>query len=169
MSALEREISVRIGEVHIAKAPCVLKTTLGSCVGIAFVWRARALCGLAHCLLPAAPPGPFVRGAKYVDQAITSLLQMMKVTEDDHAAIEVHLAGGGNMRSRPLAKHVGLQNAEAATARIRALGMRVATADLGGQGARQLRMLCPSGEVSVTRIAAPPAPPRDGGDAVDDP
>ncbi|MEJ0004348.1 MAG: chemotaxis protein CheD [Pararobbsia sp.] len=53
------EVVVRIGEAKAASHG-VLKATLGSCVGIGLLWRARQRCALAHCLLPESPsPNPY--------------------------------------------------------------------------------------------------------------
>ena len=52
---MSREYHVKIGELRRGRTGEVLKTTLGSCVGIAILWKARGRYALAHCLLAESP------------------------------------------------------------------------------------------------------------------
>ena len=73
---MSREINVHIGEVKIATSDTILRALLGSCVGVAILWPERNIFGLAHCLLARSPDKEFKVGARYVDQAIYSLLSL---------------------------------------------------------------------------------------------
>ena len=94
---------VGMGQLKIGARSEQLQAVLGSCVGIAFIWRKGGCCGLAHCLLPEAPhaarvPAPIgPPDARYVSDAVPSLLRMMGAHEADYPDIEVILAGGANM------------------------------------------------------------------------
>jgi chemotaxis protein CheD len=159
------EVHVRMGQLAMGHGPTVLKATLGSCVGIAFIWHARDRSALAHCLLPYAPcaqDAPVARppsGARYVDQAIAALLHLLRAQPEDFAQIEVHLAGGANMSRRAVGDSrtpmVGALNIEAALQLLSARGLAVCSQDLGGTVARQMRLDCATGGVSVTRVPAP--------------
>ncbi|MDR3606102.1 MAG: chemotaxis protein CheD [Oligoflexia bacterium] len=149
------ELHVKIGEIKIGRSPELLKATLGSCVGIAFSWKKKGLFGLAHCLLPSAPGKCTELGAKYVDQAIQSLLIMMKVSPADYDQLEVHLAGGGNMMKQLVVRnshHVGLQNVDAARKMLDGLGLKIKAADTQGDAARQIIVDCASGGVEFKKI-----------------
>ncbi|GAB3443396.1 chemotaxis protein CheD [Massilia solisilvae] len=153
-------VHVRIGQLAIGHSPTILKATLGSCIGVALLWRARGVYGLAHCLLPLAPDASIGHGrARYVDQAVISLLDAMGAMAEHHAEIEAHLAGGGNMMQRtPAAGRVlpvGQLNIEAAQRVLEAHGIKVHSADLAGFHARQIQVDCASGSVKVTRVPAP--------------
>ena len=39
-----KEINVHIGEIKVAKNGAILKTILGSCVGICFIWKKKGIC-----------------------------------------------------------------------------------------------------------------------------
>ncbi len=149
------DIHVKIGEVKIGKPGDILKATLGSCVGIAFVWKKRNLFGLAHCLLPESSGNDFVLGAKYVNQAIPSLMALLKIKKEDIGEIDVYFAGGGNMMSQ-LAKrnidHVGTLNVEAARKYLSLNGFTYKELDTGGEVGRQIFINCSSGEVYVNRF-----------------
>ncbi|MBK7889573.1 MAG: chemotaxis protein CheD [Bdellovibrionales bacterium] len=87
----QKEINVHIGEVKIAKNGEILKAILGSCVAIGILWEKRGVCGLAHCLLAENPEKTFAIGGRFVDQAIPSLLALMKIRLENFGEIEVIL------------------------------------------------------------------------------
>src|SRR5579872_1204538 len=92
-----RRQQVGMGEIKIGTGSDILHAILGSCVGIGFIWKNGNRCGLAHCLLPEAPMQICSIGARYVSQAVPSLLLMMGIKEHDYPDIEVILAGGARM------------------------------------------------------------------------
>jgi chemotaxis protein CheD len=134
----------------------VLRATLGSCVGIALMWRERGIYGLAHCLLPDAQDRPERVGAKYVTQAIPSLLTLMQVQRASHHALEAVLAGGANMVHyvrRPTHAPIGEQNVRTAQQLLERLGVRVVHTDVGGECGRQLLIDCHEHAFVVKKIA----------------
>ncbi len=134
-------MNVHIGEVKIAKNGETLKAILGSCVGIGFIWKANQKCGLAHCLLPESPTPTFEIGGRFVDQAILSLLAMMRIKEENYSNVEVIIAGGGNM-TNPGAKDssvlVGANNFRIALQVSKTLGLKVVHSDGGGEEGRKV-------------------------------
>lgn len=149
------EIHVNIGEVKIGRSGDLLKATLGSCVGIAFVWRDKNICGLAHCLLPEADESSFNINAKFVSQAIPSLIAMLKIRPENINEIQVSIAGGGNMMSQLFRKnidHVGTLNIIAAQKYLKQYGLKFSELDTGEDVGRQILVNCSSGEVSVRRF-----------------
>ncbi len=149
------EIHLRIGQFAVGRSPCVLKTTLGSCVGVALLWPARGVFGLAHCLLPYEPVASGAAGARYVDQAVASLLRALQAAPADHRRLHAHLAGGATMgrgQAAGQAPLVGRQNADAAIAVLKAHRITVRSSDLGGECARAMRLDCSDGSVSVRRV-----------------
>lgn len=162
-----REIQVHMCAVRIGSGTEVLRATLGSCVGIGLLWRERAIYGLAHCLLPEAPhrpnapnqPDPLDSiGARYVTQAIPSLLLLMQAQRASYGALEAVLAGGANMVSyvrRPSHAPIGEQNVRTAQRLLDTLGVRVVHADVGGECGRQLLIDCQHHTFVVKKIARP--------------
>lgn len=138
---MTRTLNVHIGEVKVAKHGERLKAILGSCVGIGLIWRQEKKCGLAHCLLPKNPEKSFEVGGRFVDQAIRSLIAMMKIGKGDCAMVHAVVVGGGNMtsfltsRSTPL---VGEANYQAAMSELKQAGVRIVHADGGGELGRQV-------------------------------
>jgi chemotaxis protein CheD len=157
-----REIQVHMCEIRVGGSDDVLRTTLGSCVGIGLLWRARGMYGLAHCLLPEAPArihpstASDAISAKYVTEAIPSLLQLMQVQRASYRELEAVVAGGANMVHyvrRPSHAPIGEQNARTAQRLLDALGVRIVHTDVGGESGRQLLIDCRQHTFVVKTIA----------------
>ena len=131
---------VRIGEIKIAKSPLSLQAILGSCVGIAFLWREKDIYGLAHCLLPLAPPGYEKQPARYVSQAIPNLIKAMNISPKDFTQIQVTLAGGADMREskKTGVLPIGAMNGEAAMSILADMGLCPSIIELGGTQGRKI-------------------------------
>lgn len=134
-------INVHIGEVKVAKNGEVLKAILGSCVGIGFIWREKKICGLAHCLLPEIPVQTFTISGRFVDQAIPSLMALMKIRPENFNQIEAVVAGGGNMTNPTegdTSSLVGSLNFKVAERELKKLGIRIVYSESGGEEGRKI-------------------------------
>lgn len=152
------EISVRIGEIKIASADQNIKAILGSCVGIALIWKNKNMKALAHCLLPYAPKDSqdfqYSHG-KYVSSAVPKMLEMLNIPTNKLSELEVHLAGGANMLgqiSKINRDHIGQQNAEAAIHFLKLYGLKIESTHLGGLQGRQI-YIQQNGLVKITTFA----------------
>ncbi|MDN2671730.1 chemotaxis protein CheD [Janthinobacterium sp. SUN026] len=151
---------VGMGQLSVGTQGEQLQALLGSCIGIGFIWKNGPCCGLAHCLLPEAPGtagAPGAPNARYVSQAVPSLLRLMGVRQADYADIEVVLAGGASMFGpRNGRLQVGRQNAEAAQKYLDQCGLHVSFCALGGRHGRQLLIDCARHSYAVTDVVAQP-------------
>jgi chemotaxis protein CheD len=143
----ERVIWVNIGEVKTTSSGQTLKTNLGSCVGIGLLWRERHLYGLAHCLLPAAPPEQTVKNGKYVDHAVALLVEKMKITRADTADVEAIVGGGAAIikvqsGTKQATKHwtIGDDNVAAALQQLTKLHVPLMFRDVGDHYGRQMTL-----------------------------
>ena len=149
---------VRMGQLKIGVRTDQLEAVLGSCVGIALIWKKAGRCGLAHCLLPEAPVEEAstlkaMTSARYVSLAVPALLRLMGAHEADYPDIEAVLAGGANMldaRSQRL--QVGQQNAAAARKYLQQCGLTVSYCSLGGKHGRTMHVDCAAHCVTVRDI-----------------
>ena len=148
---------VGMREVKIGRRGDVLRATLGSCVGIGLIWQKGGRCALAHCLLPESP-APIIRiGARYVSQAVPSLLSLLSLKPADYPDVEIILAGGARMfRSRPSVAHVGELNTAAALRYLALHGLKVSHADVGGRRGRQMVIDCARLSYAITEIERQP-------------
>lgn len=134
-------LDVRIGEVRIARNGELLKAILGSCVGVGAIWKEKRICGLAHCLLPQSPVPTFAIGGRFVDQAMRSLVAMMRIRPENRAEVDLVIVGGGNMTNPGAVDSEGLVGANNFRSALRIaaeLGLRVALADGGGEEGRKI-------------------------------
>lgn len=138
---MQKVLNVHIGEVKIAKNGELLKAILGSCVGIGVIWQEKGICGLAHCLLPESPTPTFEIGARFVDQAVRSLIALMKINPENSASVSLVIVGGGNMTSAdptngsPL---VGENNFKTALSEVKKRRLPILYSEGGGKEGRKI-------------------------------
>lgn len=138
---MRKVLDVHIGQVKIAKNGELLKAILGSCVGIGIIWKDNEICGLAHCLLPKSPTPTFEIGGRFVDQAIRSLIALMKIKPTDIDAVSVIVVGGGNMTSPGVADTsdlIGTNNFNCAIQEIKKLNLKMIYSEGGGEEGRKI-------------------------------
>src|SRR5579872_451115 len=96
------EIYLQPGEVHFARKPSIIRTILGSCVGVTF-WSARLGAGaLCHALLPRCPKNSPAglspaAGRRYVDFAIRDLARQFDQLGACRAEVQVKVFGGADV------------------------------------------------------------------------
>jgi len=151
--AIAHCVQVGMGQLKIGSRTDQLQALLGSCVGIAFIWKKRGRCGLAHCLLPDAPQPQGELGARYVSQAVPALLALLGATETDYPDIQVVLAGGATMLdARSSRLRIGQQNIDAARRHLRKCGLSVQYCRIGGKCGRTLTIDCATSSFIVNEI-----------------
>lgn len=162
------EVHLQPGEVYLASTPSILRTILGSCVGVTF-WSPRLQLG-ALCLgvLPRCPRGARApEGYRYVDFAIRELLRQMENLGALRGEMQIKVFGGADTlpvapvgRSR---QTVGRQNGETALATLRQENLTVLISDLGGLAGRTIQFHTGTGEVLLRRLTqmAPDTVPRE--------
>ena len=141
MDSNKKVLDVHIGEVKIAKHGESLKAILGSCVGIALIWEQQGKCGLAHAFLPQSPTTTYQIGAKYVDQAVRSLMAMMKIKGENTQDVSAIVVGGGNMTAdedKNQKKLVGASNFKNALKEIESRGFNLTYSEGGGTLGRKI-------------------------------
>lgn len=152
-AARRAPLQVPMGQLKIGTRTDQLQALLGSCVGIGIIWKKRGRCGLAHCLLPECPQAAGELGARYVNQAVPSLLRLLGATEADYADIEVVVAGGATMLNACSSRlQIGQQNAEAARHHLRKHGLTINYCRVGGKCGRTLTIDCATCTYAVQEI-----------------
>ena len=158
---LPTEIYVLPGESHLVSGPAILRTVLGSCVGVTFRITRLGVAALCHPMLPAYPGGGrtimgLAAGRRYVDFTIRDLARQFDSLGARREEIEVKLFGGGdvlvvtNPESRPT---VGKLNCEAALRVLCEEGFEVAASSLGGTCGLSIQFHTISGEVLLKRLS----------------
>lgn len=155
------EIHVHPGECRVVSQPSLLRTVLGSCVGVTFFVPRLGIGAICHPMLPHCPAhrrdglaGTARR--RYVDLAIRDLARHLDSLGVHRAEAQVKLFGGCDVlpvaadATRPT---VGRLNAEAALRVLAEEGFAVSASRLGGKAGVRIDFRTDSGEVMLRRLA----------------
>jgi len=154
-------VCVQPGQIYLARTPTILRTILGSCVGVTF-WSARLKAGaLCHGILPRCPPNMYsAEGHRYVDFSIRYLAGQFDSLGVAREELNVKLFGGADVLPVtavfPAKPTIGFLNCRAALEVLQGEGFRVAASDLGGSRGRTIRFHTGTGEVLLQRLARMP-------------
>jgi chemotaxis protein CheD len=154
------EVYVLPGESHVMTEPAILRTVLGSCVGIAFLIPRLRVGALCHPMLPTYPAKPpadqsLAAGRRYVDFAIRDLARQFEALGARSSEVQVKLFGGGdvllaiNATSRPT---VGKLNCESALRVLDDYGFEIVASSLGGNSGVHIKFNTGTGEVLLRRL-----------------
>jgi len=157
-----QEIYVQPGESHLVSQPSILRTVLGSCVGVVFLVPRLGIGALCHPMLPICPPGKRAKlsvraGRRYVDYAIREMASQLDALGAERSEAVVKLFGGGDVLTaidgsrRPT---VGKLNSEAAFKTLEEEGFSVCACRLGGDTGVHLEFSTASGEVLVRPLSS---------------
>lgn len=140
--------AIRMGEMAVAQSGGVLRTLLGSCVGIALYDRRRRVGGLAHVVLPESR-GQTETPAKFVDTAVPALVEAMQALSEEPLRLSARIAGGAQMFKTSVARRIGDQNVEASEALLRTMRIPVVGRHCGGSKGRRMTLDLATGVVRV--------------------
>jgi chemotaxis protein methyltransferase CheR len=151
------EVYLQAGEVHLSRSPAILKTVLGSCVGVTF-WSQRLGAGaLCHGILPICPKQVQGKeGYRYMDFAIRDLARRFDAMGVLRKEVQVKVFGGADVLStahNPARPTVGDQNWHTALDILRAENLEVMASDVGGTLGRSLHFHTETGRVYVRRLS----------------
>ena len=95
-------ISVGIGEYYVAKSPLVLRTILGSCVGVLLYDKAHKIGGLAHVYLPSSEDykntrDKSINSHKYADILIPHMINDMIKNGANKRYFISYILGGASL------------------------------------------------------------------------
>jgi chemotaxis protein CheD len=154
------DLDLQPGELYLARGPAILRTILGSCVGVSFWCRRLAAGALCHGMLPRCPAGAATEpaaGSRYVDFSIRHLTREFESLGARREELEIKLFGGADvlptsgLGNRPT---VGALNCLAACEVAAEEGLTVAACDLGGTRGRRIHFHTGTGEVLLHRLPA---------------
>lgn len=154
------ELYVHPGESCLVSEPVVLRTLLGSCVGVTFLAPGKGVAALCHPMLPHCPANRIAKlsinaRGRYVDLAIRDISQQLDALGVIRSETQVKLFGGGDVlavadnASRPT---VGRLNGESALRTLAEEGFQVSVSILGGKSGVQIHFDTGTGEVLLRRL-----------------
>jgi chemotaxis protein CheD len=164
MLEIESEVSdvyLHPGESYFARKPAIIRTILGSCVGVTF-WSGRLGVGaLTHSQLPRCPTNSFpglslAEGRRYVDFSIRDIARQFDALDAHRTEVQVKVFGGADVllvSDEASAKAtVGKLNCETAIEVLRDEGFAVSASSMGGTSGLNIRFDTRTGEVLLRRL-----------------
>lgn len=153
------EVYVQPGESCVVTEPSILRTVLGSCVGIAFSVPRLGVAALCHPMLPRCPATLHHRpeGTRYVDFVIRDMARHLDSLGAEQAETQVKVFGGADVlngiggHSRPT---VGRLNSDMALRILEEEGFNIVACSLGGKSGVQIQFHTGTGEIFLRRLDA---------------
>lgn len=140
------EVAVRMGEwaVSARRGDVLVAVGLGSCIGLVLVEAGAPRAGLAHVVLPQAPPSLAEKaaGAKFADRAVPLLVDNLVRLGARRARLEAVLVGGAQMFSSSDmgSGSIGERNEEAVLRALSHAGIPARARATSGRQGRTVRV-----------------------------
>ncbi len=147
--------SIGIAGMQVVKAPELIRTVLGSCIGIALFDRVLKIGGMAHIILPSLQEGSG-DPCKFADTAVDILVERVVSAGAERKRLVAKIAGGASMFGNQATSGLGDRNAEAVQARLISHAVRLAGKAVGGTKGRKMLLDPATGEVRVEVIGEAP-------------
>ncbi len=147
-------INVGIADLGVATDENVLRTILGSCVGICLYHEEKKIGGLAHIMLPVMKlqsSSP----KKYADSAIPMLIEELEAMGITGNELKAKIVGGATMfklSPNSLMSEIGRNNISKVKDVLAEFGIEVIGEDTGGDYGRTIDFFVGTGEVKVKSI-----------------
>lgn len=153
------ESIVRVADWAARRGADVLVTLgLGSCVAIMLHDAQAGVGGMAHILLPSRSLARDVTNpAKFPETAVPFLIDQLVALGADPRRLVAKLAGGASMFAQlmmPGTVQMGERNVVATRNALRAAGIPVAGAAVGGEAGRSVRFFVADGRVEIRSVGA---------------
>jgi chemotaxis protein CheD len=148
--------AIGMGEIGVASDGEMLRTFVGSCIGVAIYNRRRKVAALAHIMLPQAN-GQTEQPGKYADTAIPEMIrQLNKLCHEEPTRWSAKIAGGAKMFAFQSGMTIGDQNVAAAEKILNELDIPVLASCCGGDQGRRLCLDVSTGMLTIESINAAP-------------
>jgi chemotaxis protein CheD len=144
-------ITVGVAQLRYSSSPVILRTILGSCVGICIYDRVKKIGGMAHVLLP----HNLKRSQnleKYADTAIPLLVKEILKEGAKIENLSAKIAGGASMfkfGANVMLGQIGERNIEQTKIELEKLGIAILVEDLGGNLGRVIDFYLEDGRMKV--------------------
>ncbi len=142
--------TVGVAQIHVDSNPAVLRTILGSCVGICIYDKTKKIGGLAHILLPKGATNE--KPEKYAETAIPLLIKGLLKEGCKKENLSAKIVGGASMfkfNSSVSLAQIGERNIEMTLKLLEENNIPVMVADVGGNTGRVIDFFLADGRLKV--------------------
>ncbi|MCA9408206.1 MAG: chemotaxis protein CheD [Candidatus Omnitrophica bacterium] len=141
---------VGIADIKTGKAPFLIKTTLGSCIGVCLYHQEKKVGGMLHLMLASSEgivrTGELKR-AKFADTGIPDLIHELKVKHDaDISGLSAKIFGGAKVL-QGVTSDIGKNNEEAVRTILKQFGVKIIASKTGGEKGYQIEFDLDTGKV----------------------
>jgi chemotaxis protein CheD len=144
-----------MGEIAVARTSGVLRTLLGSCLGLALYDRRFKVAGLGHIVLPTSL-GRTATPGKFADTAVPAMIrQMQELVVEERLKLHARIAGGANMFiNADSSNTIGVQNVQAVERLLDELRIPIIGRHCGGEQGRRMMLDAATGIVTIDIVGA---------------
>ena len=150
-------VNVGIADIGLAASPDILRTILGSCVGICLYDPGTSLAGLSHIMLPSKSDRNS-NDRKYADSALPLLVEEMSKKGALKARMVAKIVGGSTMfkmAENSMMGEIGRNNVKKVREVLEDLGIRIIAEDVGGDYGRTIDFYAEDGRLKVKSLGRP--------------
>jgi len=147
-------INVGIADLKVASGSDILRTILGSCVGICLYDADAKVGGLSHIMLPVMKSSASSE-KKYADTAIPLLLDEMKKIGARKEKLIAKIIGGAtmfNLSENSMMAEIGRNNIIKVREILDVMKIRIIAEDTGGDYGRTIDFYMENGEIKVKSL-----------------
>jgi chemotaxis protein CheD len=144
-------INVGIADLSVSSSPNILRTILGSCVGICLYDPQTKIGGMCHIMLPSMREDS-KSGKKYADTAIPMVLGEMASKGADRSRIKAKIVGGAkmfNVSENSVMGEIGSNNIIKVREVLKSHSVGIISEDTGGNYGRTIDFHLDSGTVKI--------------------
>ncbi len=147
--------SLPMGAIAVARTTGILRTLLGSCLGLALYDRRFKVAGLGHIVLPTAL-GRTETPGKFADTAVPAMIRhMQELVAEERLKLHAKIAGGANMFiSADASNSIGQQNVLAVERLLDELRIPIIGRHCGGEQGRRMMLDTATGIVTIDVVGA---------------
>ncbi len=147
-------INVGIADVGVSSSPDILRTILGSCVGICLYDSARGNGGIAHIMLPTSKKVQ-TSIKKYADTAIPYLIEELEKKGSRISDFKAKIVGGAtmfNLSENSVMGEIGKNNIAKVKEVLAQYNIEIIAEEVGGNHGRTIDFYLETGEIKIKSI-----------------
>ena len=147
-------VNVGIADLKVASGNDILRTILGSCVGICLYDAENRVGGLSHIMLPTMRSTNSSR-KKYANTAIPMLIDEMKNVGADHRQLYAKIVGGStmfNLSENSMMSEIGRNNVRMVKDILADMSIKIVAEDTGGDYGRTIDFYIENGDIKIKSL-----------------
>lgn len=155
MASIECEVlPVGLGELRTTRVGELVAYSLGSCVAVCLFDPVQRVAGMAHVVLPCAPPSyDGTMPGRYAETAVRALIAAMEAHGCVRYRLTARLAGGAAVLAlKDSLGGIGARNVAVVRAVLARHDLPIVAEAIGGTQGRTVRLQAPSGRVLVRTV-----------------